>query len=110
MTVIPFRKPARSKAPCTPRVFTSLGTPRTLGELRALTAHLPDDTPLHQHAEMGEYPPGLPLTLRKLAPASYTKNPAYVADVETDPLWSQPGYEQSFGPAFTALCSDWVLR
>lgn len=80
-----------------------VGVPRTVGELRALLAALPDNMPLHHHGNMGEYPPGLMLVIRNLAVAK--SDPMYYADIENDPIWSKPDERPGFGKAIATLCT-----
>jgi len=78
------------------------GCPKTVGELRAFIAELPDDMPLHHRGNMGEHPPGLMLMIRHLASAK--SDPTYFADIETDEIWSRPDRRKGFGKSVLSLC------
>jgi hypothetical protein len=77
--------------------------PKTVGELRAILAALPDDMPLHHQGSMGEHPAGLCLLVRQLAEAN--AEAGYFADVSADPVWSKPQHANSFAKPFPALCT-----
>ena len=80
-----------------------VGIPKTVGELRAFIAEMPDDMPLHHRGNVGEHPVGLMLVIRKLAAAK--NEPDYFADIEDDPIWSKKDRRSGFGKAFDALCT-----
>lgn len=80
---------------------TPIHQAKTVGELRALLADLPDDMPLHERGNCGEWTLGIGVAQTKLAAAK--RDPGYFAAIESDPLWSQKQHRKAFGPAFTAL-------
>lgn len=83
--------------------MVAVGNPKTIGELRALIASLPDEMPLHHRGSMGDHPPGLMLIIRKLAAAK--SDPTYFAAIEDDPMWSKPAARKTFGEAVDTLCT-----
>lgn len=78
------------------------GHPETVGELRKLLEGLPDDMPLHQRGNLGEFLRGIWLFRRKLAEAK--GEAGYYADIEHDQVWSKPEKRGTFGKTFDALC------
>lgn len=76
---------------------------KTVGELRAALATLPDDMPIHHRGNMGEFP--LSATMVLLTLADSLAEPGYFAAIEIDRIWSKPNRRKAFGPAFKALCS-----
>lgn len=77
--------------------------PRTVGELKAILAALPDDMPLHHHGNAGEYPPGLLLTILRLA--AHKEDPSYFGDMTPGSFWADPKYDGSFDTPRDALCT-----
>lgn len=82
-------------------MFEQSNVLKTVGELRARIANLPDNMPLHHRGDMGDFPPGKILTFRKLAEH---KMEPYFADIENDPVWSNRKYRDEFGEPVACLC------
>jgi hypothetical protein len=75
---------------------------KTVGELRAALATLPDDMPIHHRGNRGDFPPGASMVLLTLAQAN--ADPDYFAAIEIDSIWSRPRYKDEFGTHFQTLC------